>query len=140
MEQFTKTIEVVAGLIVENGRVLICQRSAAAKFPLKWEFPGGKIEEGETPPEALARELREELDIEVLESKKFTRHVHRYRDMPPVSLCFYRVVKYQGEVKNNIFERILWTGIDSLEKFDFLEGDLPLIKLLMTTNEKPPGA
>jgi 8-oxo-dGTP diphosphatase len=110
--------------------VLICQRSASAKFPLKWEFPGGKIEPAEDPGEALRRELREELAIEVLEFKEFGRYMHRYRGMPPVELRFYRVIRYQGEVKNLIFEHVLWADTRHLEEFDFLEGDLPLIKRL----------
>lgn len=133
-----KPIEVVAGLIMRNDCVLICQRSAAAKFPFKWEFPGGKIEEGESPGEALVRELREELDIEVLESEEFARHMHRYEDMPPVSLHFYRVLRHQGQVKNIIFERILWAPVGSLAEFDFLEGDLPLIQRLMNPKAGDP--
>lgn len=129
-----KLIEVVAGLIVREGRVLVCQRTATSKFPLKWEFPGGKIEAGESPTEALERELREELAIEVLESKEFTRHVHHYKDMPAVSLRFYQVLRYQGQVKNLIFERIVWARMQDLAKFDFLEGDLPLIKILSSPN------
>jgi 8-oxo-dGTP diphosphatase len=125
-----KAIEVVAGLIVRDRRVLICQRSASAKFPLKWEFPGGKIEPGEDPAEALRRELREELAIEVEESKEFARHVHHYNDMPPVELRFYRVMRYRGEVKNLIFQQVVWTALRNLAQFDFLEGDLPLIKTL----------
>jgi 8-oxo-dGTP diphosphatase len=125
-----KAIEVVAGLIVRDGRVLICQRSADSKFPLKWEFPGGKVEPGEDPAEALRRELREELAIEVEESKEFARHVHHYKDMPPVELRFYQVLRYQGEVKNLIFQQVVWAEARNLEQFDFLEGDLPLIKTL----------
>jgi 8-oxo-dGTP diphosphatase len=129
-----RAIEVVAGLIARDGRVLICQRSAAAKFPLKWEFPGGKVEPGEDPVEALRRELREELAIEVVESKEFARHVHDYNDMPPVELRFYRVIRYQGEVKNLIFQQVVWAEPRNLKQFDFLEGDLPLIKTLSDPN------
>jgi 8-oxo-dGTP diphosphatase len=129
-----KAIEVVAGLIVEHGRVLICQRSSASKFPLKWEFPGGKVESGEAHPETLRRELREELAIEVEESKELFRHVHHYKDMPPVELRFYQVMRYRGEVKNLIFQQIVWAQVRKLEQFDFLEGDLPLIKALTGPN------
>ena len=129
-----KAIEVVAGLIVRDGRVLVCQRSAASKFPLKWEFPGGKVEPGEDPSEALRRELREELAIEVTESKEFTRHVHHYKEMPPVELRFYQVASYRGKVKNLIFQKITWAKIRDLEQFDFLEGDVPLIKALTGPN------
>lgn len=129
-----KAIEVVAALIVRDGRVLVCQRSAASKFPLKWEFPGGKVEPGEDPSEALRRELREELAIEVTESKELTRHVHHYRDMPPVELRFYQVTRYRGAVKNLIFQQIVWAQVRNLEQYDFLEGDLPLIKALTGPN------
>jgi 8-oxo-dGTP diphosphatase len=129
-----KAIEVVAGVIVRDGRVLICQRGAGSKFALKWEFPGGKVEAGEDPAEALRRELCEELAIEVEESKEFACHVHHYKDMPPVELRFYQVTRYRGEVKNLIFRQIVWAHIRSLKQFDFLEGDLPLIKTLTGPN------
>ena len=129
-----KAIEVVAGLIVRDGRVLICQRSTASKFPLKWEFPGGKVETGENYLEALRRELREELDIEVEESRELAHHLHHYQEMPPVELRFYQVTKYRGEVKNLIFQQVVWAQIRNLEQFDFLEGDLPLIRTLTGPN------
>ena len=127
----SRAIEVVAGLIAQEGRVLICQRNAASKFPLKWEFPGGKIEPGEQPAEALRRELREELAIDIEESKEFLRYVHHYKDMPPVELRFFQIMSYHGEIKNLIFQQIVWTPVTKLAQFDFLEGDLPLIKRLM---------
>jgi 8-oxo-dGTP diphosphatase len=129
-----KAIEVVAGIIVEHSRVLICQRSATSQFPLKWEFPGGKVETGENHSEALRRELREELAIEVEESKEIERYMHHYRDMPPVALRFYQIAKYQGEIKNLIFQQIVWAPVPNLAQFDFLEGDLPLIEKLMSPN------
>jgi 8-oxo-dGTP diphosphatase len=129
-----KAIEVVAGLIVRDGRVLICQRSATSKFPLKWEFPGGKVETGEDRSEALRRELREELAIDVEESNEFSRYVHYYKDMAPVELRFFQVTRYRGEVKNLIFQQIVWAQVRNLEQFDFLEGDLPLIKTLSGPN------
>ncbi len=135
MDHFSpKRIEVVAGLIVRNRRVLICQRSAASKFPLKWEFPGGKVERGENPSEALRRELREELDIEVEGSKELSRYLHHYQEMSPVDLRFYQVTRYRGEVKNLIFQQVVWVEPHNLEQFDFLEGDLPLIKRLTGPN------
>ena len=130
----TKAIEVVAGLIIRDGRVLICQRSATSEFPLKWEFPGGKVETGEAPSEALQRELREELAIDVEESKEISRHVHHYKKMPPVELRFYQVTRYRGEVKNLIFQQVIWAQLQNLEQFDFLEGDLPLIRTLSGPN------
>ena len=127
-----KRIEVVAGLICENGRVLVCQRKVNAAFPLKWEFPGGKVENGERYEDALRRELREELQIEVETATKIYSHQHTYTGVSQVNLTFFHVQKYQGEVKNLIFEQIAWVEFEKLLDFDFLEGDLPLIQKLAT--------
>ena len=124
-----KRIEVVAGLICENGRVLVCQRSANADFPLKWEFPGGKVEKGERHEDALRRELREELQIEIDSATKIYQYRHSYPGVS-VNLTFFRVQRYRGEVKNQIFEQIAWVEFEKLLEFDFLEGDLPLIRKL----------
>jgi len=127
-----KRIEVVAGLICENGRVLACQRSVNAAFPLKWEFPGGKVETGEPHEEALRRELREELRIEVETATKIYDHKHTYTGVSQVSLTFFRIDKYRGKVENLIFKQIAWVEFNKLLEIDFLEGDLPLIKKLAT--------
>ena len=130
--QSLKRITVVAGLICENGRVLVCQRRANAAFPLKWEFPGGKVEKGEQLEEALRRELREELQIEVDRAVKIYHYKHVYPGISEVALTFFRIQRYQGEVKNLIFQQIAWVEFEKLLDFDFLEGDLPLIRKLAT--------
>ena len=130
--QSLKRIEVVAGLICENGRVLVCQRRANAAFPLKWEFPGGKVEKGEQLEEALRRELREELQIEVDRAVKIYHYKHVYAGISEVALTFFRIQRYQGKVKNLIFKQIAWVEFEKLLDFDFLEGDLPLIRKLAT--------
>jgi 8-oxo-dGTP diphosphatase len=125
-----KQIEVVAGLIFDGANLLVCQRHHNAAFPLKWEFPGGKLEAGESATSALARELKEELDIGTGELKLIQRHNHAYADGPDVSLCFYQVLDYQGVIKNLVFEQVAWSSLADLASFDFLEGDLPLVKQL----------
>src|SRR5215208_8390162 len=95
-----KQIEVVAGLIFDRQKLLLCQRHHSGAFPLKWEFPGGKIEAGESHISALTRELKEELAIDAGEMKLLHRHVHNYPDGPEVSLNFFHVIDYQGEIKN----------------------------------------
>ena len=122
-----KQIEVVAGLILVEQKLLVCQRHHNGAFPLKWEFPGGKVEAGESAITALARELKEELDIGTGELRLIQRHNHVYGDGPDVSLSFYRVLDYQGVIKNLVFEQIAWSSLAELAKFDFLEGDLPLV-------------
>jgi 8-oxo-dGTP diphosphatase len=132
MEHFRrKQIEVVAGLILAAQKLLVCQRRRNGAFPLKWEFPGGKVESGESAASALARELKEELDIGTGELKFIYHHNHAYADGPDVSLSFYWVIDYQGVIKNLIFEQIAWANLAELTKFDFLEGDLPLVHQLV---------
>ena len=125
-----KRVEVVAGLICESGRVLVCQRNVNAAFPLKWEFPGGKVEAGESHEVALRRELREELQIEVETATKIYDHKHIYAGVSEVHLTFFRIDGYQGKVKNLIFKQIAWVEFNKLIDMDFLEGDLPLIEKL----------
>lgn len=120
-------ISVIAGLIVRNKRVLICQRSENTAFGLKWEFPGGKIENRENETDALRRELKEELAIEIRESEFFSGYTYSYEDGPTVFLRFHRVKSFEGDPQNIVFEQISWVEIHDLIKFDFLEGDRRLI-------------
>ncbi len=123
-------IEVVAGLIFDGQKLLICQRRRDASFPLKWEFPGGKVEAGETASAALARELKEELDIAAGAMRLVHRQNYAYPDGPAVALKFFRIIDYQGEIKNLVFEQIAWSKLAELISFDFLDGDLPLVQQL----------
>jgi mutator protein MutT len=125
-----KSLEVVAGLIFDQGRVLVCQRNAQSTFALKWEFPGGKVEPGEEPESALRRELREELGIEAGLLNEFSRHEHYYPKIGKVNLRFFCVVDYSGEVKNLVFQQIKWVPVNELTGMDFLEADLPLVRKL----------
>ena len=115
-------IDVVAGLIFREGRVLACQRRDGAAFPLKWEFPGGKVEKTESDSKSLCRELKEELGIDVLESLQVFQHEHSYADGPRVHLRFFKILKYQGEPKNLMFQQIAWVALAQLVELDFLEG------------------
>lgn len=124
------TMEVVAALICRRGQLLVCQRSEAGLLPLKWEFPGGKVDAGESHEAALRRELREELGIEVRSAVEILRHKHGYPDGTEVELRFYRVDDYEGAVENRVFQKILWVEIQRLHEIDFLAGDLPLIEKL----------
>jgi len=118
---------VVAALIVQDGKVLVCQRTRHQTMPLKWEFPGGKIEEGEQPRDALRRELDEELGIAAKIGDELARIQHEYPNGGMVKLRFYVVREYRGELENRIFKDIQWSRPRDLPKYDFLEADLTLV-------------
>ncbi|HKR83355.1 MAG TPA: (deoxy)nucleoside triphosphate pyrophosphohydrolase [Terriglobales bacterium] len=119
---------VVAALIWKNGKILICQRTRHQPMPLKWEFPGGKIEEGEQPRDALRRELHEELGIAAVVRDEVVRIQHKYPGGNSVELRFFEVLEYSGELENRIFREIVWTDPKDLPTYDFLEADLTLVR------------
>jgi 8-oxo-dGTP diphosphatase len=123
-------MQVVAGLMVQGDRLLVCQRKATGPFPLKWEFPGGKVENGEGLLEALRRELKEELEVDLSAAHEIFRHSHCYRDGTQVELIFFRVEDYRGTPSNRVFHDIRWAELVELKRLDFLDGDLPLIEKL----------
>ena len=130
MLQYVDMLEVVAGILERDGRMLICRRTAAQAHPLQWEFPGGKVEAGETPQAALARELHEELDIAAAESEEITRYEFAYPGKSPIRLIFLRVTRFEGEPRNLIFHEMRWEPPNRLVTFDFLEGDRDFIRAL----------
>ena len=119
---------VVAALIWQDGTVLICQRTRHQTMPLKWEFPGGKIEDGEQPRDAMRRELEEELGIGAVVGNEVARFRHEYPNGNAVELRFYDVREYSGEVENRIFKQVRWVQPAELPSYDFLEADRTLVK------------
>ncbi|MBI3474122.1 MAG: (deoxy)nucleoside triphosphate pyrophosphohydrolase [Acidobacteria bacterium] len=119
---------VVAALILKDDKILACQRTRHQVMPLKWEFPGGKIEEGEQPRDAMRRELEEELGIEATVGDEVARLVHEYPGGGSVELRFYVVRSYKGELENRIFREIRWVDRSELTALDFLEADLSLVR------------
>jgi 8-oxo-dGTP diphosphatase len=121
---------VVAALIVKEGKLLVCQRTRHQTMPLKWEFPGGKIEEGEQPRAALRRELEEELGILAAIGDEVRRIQHEYPNGGMVELRFFLVRDYEKEIENRIFRDIRWVEPKDLPPFDFLEADETLVREL----------
>jgi len=121
---------VSAGIIYRDGQVLVGQRRKWDRHSLKWEFPGGKVEHGESPAQALVRELREELQIEAVAGCEIARYHHEYPSGSSVHLLFFAVLEFTGEPRGRVFEQIRWTNLHELPSLDFLEGDLDFVRRL----------
>ena len=121
---------VVAAVIERQGTILICQRKAGQKHALKWEFPGGKVEPGETPIAAIRRELEEELGIRAQIGPEIVNYSYAYPGKAPIQLIFYRVTEFEGELENRVFEALCWESRARLPAYDFLEGDTDFVRAL----------
>lgn len=120
---FSIMTRVAVGVIRKNGTILVCQRKKGSRYGLKWEFPGGKLEPGETLVECLQRELREELSIEVEGIAKIEFQTAHYDDGGTFEVMYCFVSKFHGEPVNNVFEQIRWVTLDELRTLDILEGN-----------------
>jgi 8-oxo-dGTP diphosphatase len=123
-------ITVGAGILKQDGKMLICQRKPTGAFPLQWEFPGGKVEAGEDVQTCLRRELYEELAIEAEIGPEVSAFQYTYPNGFQVNLVFFWVDVYSGEIANQAFEQILWVDPPELLHYDFLEADRALVARL----------
>lgn len=122
-------LQVVAGIIQIENYILLCRRHARSRrFPLRWEFPGGKVEADESPREALDRELYEELGISVLKAEMLLRYPYHYTNEKDFELIFFRVLEFENTVQNRQFDRLAWLRPEQLGDYDLLEGDRPLLQ------------
>ena len=121
-----KPILVTAGILKDGDRILICQRHRTDKYGLQWEFPGGKVREGEELKAALRRELEEELSIEAEIGEEVFRLRHQYPDRY-VEVIFFAVPAFKGEPQNRVFESIAWASRAELSRYNFLEADRELV-------------
>jgi 8-oxo-dGTP diphosphatase len=131
--QAVKTVRRVVAALMLRGEgaereLFICQRRQDQPMGLKWEFPGGKIEPGETSEQALFRELQEELGIDASIGERITTIRHTYRNGGAIEIEFFLVRTYANELVNRIFEQMRWSPLAQLPDYDFLAADLTLIR------------
>ena len=122
---------VVAAVIESHGRILACQRRKNDAFGLKWEFPGGKVQPGEQPAQALARELKEELGVEAAIGEEVYRTRHRYAEMArEIELIFFAAQANEKDMRNLAFEEMRWIRPEDLADLDFLPADREFVAKL----------
>ncbi len=119
-------ILVSAGILIDGDRILICQRHRSDNYGLQWEFPGGKVRDGEDLKASLRRELAEELSIDAEVGEEVFRLRHRYADRY-VEVVFFLVPAYRGELRNRVFEAIEWAFRQKLAEYKFLDADWELV-------------
>lgn len=132
-------ITVVAALIEADGKILVCQRRRADTFGLMWEFPGGKLKLGETPEQALERELHEELGVRAKIGKEIFRTRHQYAELSePIDLIFFAATVTTADIRNHAFETMEWRAHSALPELNFLPADRELIENLRSGILKVP--
>lgn len=125
-------IKVTAAILEWQGRILIAQRGPGDPLAEKWEFPGGKIESGETPEQCLKRELREELNIDADVGELFGSF--RYREsVPAIELVAYRATWVAGEICAREHIDCRWVIPSELERYDFAPADRPFVEKLLSS-------
>ena len=123
-------IRVVAAMLEKDGRYLITQRRPTATLPLLWEFPGGRVEEGESDEEALARELAEEMEIVVSVHERVMQVNHSYSDYD-IDFRVYRCRLISGEVEHHRVHDHRWVLPGDLDKYPFPAADEKTLSLLL---------
>ena len=122
-------VEVVAALIWDNDRFLICQRPANKARPLLWEYVGGKVELGETKEEAMVRECKEELDITISVGSVFFDVIHEYPDIT-IHLTLFNAIIADGELRLLEHNDFRWISPEELSLYEFCPADMSINRLI----------
>ncbi len=124
---FSIMTKVAVGILRRDGQILACQRKRGGRYELKWEFPGGKVELGESFLQCLERELREELSITIHSIDRMEIQSAEYDDGGLFEVAYCSVTGFDGEPKNNVFEQLRWVTLQELKELDILEGNKDFI-------------
>lgn len=124
-------VEVVCAIILKDDKILIAQRSEEMKLPLKWEFPGGKLNNEEDEERAIVREIKEELNIEIFPIKRISSNIHDYGTFK-IKLTAYLCDYISGEIKLLEHKDFKFVGFENLKNYDLAEADIPFIEKLKT--------
>lgn len=124
-----RMITVTAGIIRQHGTILICQRGAGGNCAFLWEFPGGKLEPGETMEECLIRECKEELDVQIIVQGIFSETTYRYPDRE-IAFTFFNAAIVSGDITLTVHQQICWVSPDELKGYEFCPADVEVVKLL----------
>lgn len=128
-----ETLRVTCAIIIENDNILCCQRLANKTMGLKWEFPGGKIEEGESEEESIVREIKEELNLDISISKKLKSFKTELENVI-IELIPFICTIINGQVINREHEKVLWLKRKELSKLDWAKPDLPIVEFIKSIN------
>ncbi|MEO3988947.1 pyrimidine (deoxy)nucleoside triphosphate diphosphatase [Pseudocitrobacter cyperus] len=129
-----KTIDVVAAIIEKDGKILLAQRPPHADQAGLWEFAGGKVEQGESQPDALIRELREELGIQVVPSRYIASH-QREVSGRMINLHAWHVVTFSGEIIAHEHSALVWCAPEEALNYSLAPADIPLLQAFITSRD-----
>ena len=121
--------EVTAAVMIKDLRILIAKRKADDKLGNKWEFPGGKVEDGESPEDCLKREMKEEFQIDVSVGEYLGENVYHYRH-GSIKLLAFRTHWYRGSISANYHDDFRWVTLDEISSYDFAPADIPFVEKL----------
>ena len=122
-------VEVTAAILFKDNKLLIAKRKSTDKLPNKWEFPGGKVEDGETPEYCLKREMKEEFEIDVSVGKFLGESIYHY-DHGTIKLLAYRTFWKDGTIFLKAHDDYQWVSLDQLRDYDFAPADIPFVEKL----------
>ena len=119
--------QAAVAIIYKENRILVCQRKKIARYGLKWEFPGGKVKQGESLFDCVRREVKEELSLTIETYDRSESQVNRYDDGGVFEVTYFFVSHFEGSPVNNTFEQVRWVTLAELRSLDILEGNKPLV-------------